>query len=147
MAQAFRALIGPGWLLLGPHAGTLLKLLWQETAFSRIHEATRAIKSDLAGHFAVGDLAQRVGMSNSAFFQHFKAVTSTTPLQYQKDLRLLHARESLRSTNAKVSRIAFDVGYESSAQFSREYARKLGAQPRDDRSRESVDPRPSTSSD
>lgn len=134
-------------LLLGPHAGMLLKLLWQETTFSRIHEATRAIQSDLAGQFAVGDLAHRVGMSSSSFFQHFKVVTGTTPLQYQKDLRLLHARDSLRSTNAKVSKIAFDVGYESSAQFSREYARKFGVPPREDRTRESVDPRLPTSGD
>lgn len=72
-------------------------------------------------------------MSSSAFFEHFKAVTGTSPLQYQKDLRLLRARESLRQTNAKVSDIAFAVGYESSAQFSREYARKFGVPPRQDR--------------
>jgi AraC-like DNA-binding protein len=73
-------------------------------------------------------------MSSSAFFEHFKAVTGTSPLQYQKDLRLLRAREALRSTNEKVSEIAFTVGYESSAQFSREYARKFGVPPRQDRS-------------
>lgn len=60
-------------------------------------------------------------MSSSAFFEHFKAVTGTSPLQYQKDLRLLRARESLRNTNGKVSEIAFGVGYERSDQFSREY--------------------------
>jgi AraC-like DNA-binding protein len=73
-------------------------------------------------------------MSSSAFFEHFKAVTGTSPLQYQKDLRLLRAREALRSTNGKVSEIAFGVGYESSAQFSREYARKFGVPPSQDRS-------------
>ena len=78
-------------------------------------------------------------MSSSAFFEHFKAVTGTSPLQYQKDLRLLHARESLRQTNAKVSDIAFAVGYESSAQFSREYARKFGVPPRHDRSLEAAE--------
>lgn len=68
-----------------------------------------------------------------SFFEHFKAVTGTSPLQYQKDLRLLRAREALRSSNGKVSQIAFGVGYESSAQFSREYARKFGVPPRQDR--------------
>lgn len=121
------------WLLLGPHAEALQKLLWVETTASRIFEATRVIQSDLARPLAVGDLAQQVGMSSSAFFEHFKAVTGTSPLQYQKDLRLLRARESLRQTNAKVSDIAFSVGYESSAQFSREYARKFGVPPRQDR--------------
>lgn len=120
-------------LLLGPHAAMLLKLLWQETTASRIHEATQAIQTNLSRQFAVGDLARQVGMSNSAFFQHFKAVTGTTPLQYQKDLRLLHARASLQTSQTKVSQIAFDVGYESTAQFSREYARKFGIPPREDR--------------
>lgn len=120
-------------LLLGPHAEPLHRLLWHETTASRIFGATRAIQSDLAKPLAVGDLAQQVGMSSSAFFEHFKAVTGTSPLQYQKDLRLLRARESLRQTNAKISDIAFAVGYESSAQFSREYARKFGVPPRQDR--------------
>ena len=121
-------------LLLGPHAEPLRKLLWHETTASRIFQATRDIQSDLARPLVVGDLADRTGMSNSAFFEHFKAVTGTSPLQYQKDLRLLRAREALRSTNEKVSEIAFTVGYESSAQFSREYARKFGVPPRQDRS-------------
>lgn len=121
-------------LLLGPHAEPLRKLLWHETTASRIFQATREIQSDLARPLVVGDLADKVGMSNSAFFEHFKAVTGTSPLQFQKDLRLLRARETLRSTNGKVSEIAFGVGYESSAQFSREYARKFGVPPRQDRS-------------
>jgi AraC-like DNA-binding protein len=120
-------------LLLGPHAEVLQKLLWHETTASRIFEATRRVQSDLAKPLVVGELAQQVGMSGSAFFEHFKAVTGTSPLQYQKDLRLLRARDALRSTNAKVSDIAFEVGYESSAQFSREYARKFGVPPRQDR--------------
>jgi AraC-like DNA-binding protein len=120
-------------LLLGPHAEPLRKLLWHETTASRIFQATREIQSDLARPLVVGDLAARAGMSSSAFFEHFKAVTGTSPLQYQKDLRLLRAREALRSTNEKVSEIAFGVGYESSAQFSREYARKFGLAPRQDR--------------
>lgn len=120
-------------LLLGPHGDALQKLLWQETTASRIFQATRAIQSDLLRTVVVGELADHVGMSQSAFFEHFKAVTGTSPLQYQKDLRLLHAREALRASDAKVSEIAFRVGYESSAQFSREYARKFGLSPRQDR--------------
>ena len=121
-------------LLLGAHAEPLRKLLWHETTASRIFQATREIQSDLARPLVVGALAERAGMSSSAFFEHFKAVTGTSPLQYQKDLRLLRARDALRSTNEKVSEVAFGVGYESSAQFSREYARKFGVPPRQDRS-------------
>lgn len=120
-------------LLMGPHAEPLQKLLWHETTASRIFQATRQIQSDLARTVVVGDLAHRVGMSSSAFFEHFRAVTGTSPLQYQKDLRLLRARDALRGTNEKISEIAFRVGYESSAQFSREYARKFGRPPRQDR--------------
>lgn len=120
-------------LLLGPHAEPLRKLLWHETTASRIFQATREIQSDVARPIVVGDLAQRAGMSSSAFFDHFKAVTGASPLQYQKELRLLQAREALRSTNDKISKIAFGVGYGSSAQFSREYARKFGVSPRRDR--------------
>lgn len=120
-------------LLLGAHADTLQKLLWHETTASRIFQATREIQSDLSRTVVVGNLAEQVGMSNSAFFEHFKAITGTSPLQYQKDLRLLHARDALRASDVKVSEIAFRVGYESSAQFSREYARKFGQSPRQDR--------------
>lgn len=120
-------------LLLGPHADALQKLLWHETTASRIFQATYEIQSDLSRTVVVGEIADRVGMSQSAFFEHFKAVTGTSPLQYQKDLRLLHARDALRGSDAKVSEVAFRVGYESSAQFSREYARKFGLSPRRDR--------------
>lgn len=120
-------------LLIGPHSPVLQKLLWHESTASRIHLATRDIQANLSDSIVIGDLAQRVGMSNSAFFEEFKAVTGTSPLQYQKDLRLLKARDDIRTTGAKVSEIAFGVGYESSAQFSREYSRKFGRSPRQDR--------------
>lgn len=129
-------------LLLGPHAEPLQRLLWRETTASRIFEATRAIQSDLARSLDVGELAQQVGMSSSAFFEHFKAVTGTSPLQYQKELRLLRAREALRITKEKVSDIAFGVGYESPAQFSREYARKFGVPPRQDRALQAAESTP-----
>jgi AraC-like DNA-binding protein len=120
-------------LLLGRHAEGLRRLLRHDDAASRIFRATRAIQSDLAEPLVVGELARHVGLSSSAFFERFKAVTGTSPLQYQKDLRLLKARDALRTSGAKVSKIAFDVGYENPAQFSREYARKFGRSPRRDR--------------
>jgi AraC-like DNA-binding protein len=125
-------------LLMGPRSDTLHKLLWHESTASRIFQATRDIQTQLAKPIVVKDLARDVGMSSSAFFEQFKAVTGTSPLQYQKDLRLLRARDSLRTSNAKVSEIAFGVGYESSAQFSREYSRKFGRPPRQDRTPEPV---------
>lgn len=126
-------------LLLGPHGETLHKLLWHESTASRIFKATRDIQTHLAKTIVVKDLARDVGMSSSAFFEQFKAVTGTSPLQYQKDLRLIRARDALQTSSAKVSEIAFSVGYESSAQFSREYSRKFGRPPRKDRALVSVE--------
>ncbi|WP_020395669.1 AraC family transcriptional regulator [Thiolinea disciformis] len=120
-------------LLLSEHSEMLHRLLWHESTASRIFQATQDIQANLAKNIAIGDLAQRVGMSNSTFFEQFKVVTGTSPLQYQKELRLLHARDELHTPSAKVSEIAFAVGYESLAQFSREYTRKFGRSPRQDR--------------
>lgn len=123
-------------LLMSPHGEQIRKLIWHETTASRISRATQYIQANLRTAIAVADLAARAGMSNSAFFEHFRSVTGTSPLQYQKELRLLRARDALRSSNDKVSEIAFSVGYDSPAQFSREYARKFGAPPKRDRTPE-----------
>lgn len=120
-------------LLLSEHVGILKRLLWHESTASRIFQATRDIQMNLAKNIAISDLAQRVGMSNSTFFEQFKVVTGTSPLQYQKELRLLRARDELHTSSTKISDIAFAVGYESLAQFSREYSRKFGRSPRQDR--------------
>jgi AraC-like DNA-binding protein len=71
-------------------------------------------------------------MSASSFYTHFKTITSTTPLQYQKELRLLEARRLLTTGGTSVTAAAYEVGYESSSQFSREYARKFGIPPSQD---------------
>jgi AraC-like DNA-binding protein len=68
-------------------------------------------------------------MSASSFHQHFKAVTGTTPLQYQKDLRLIEARALLTERSHTVSGVAYAVGYESPTHFSRDYTRKFGFPP------------------
>lgn len=71
-------------------------------------------------------------LSVSAFHRHFKAVTALSPLQYQKRIRLLHARSQLISGQGSATSIAFGVGYESPTQFSREYARLFGLPPSKD---------------
>jgi AraC-like DNA-binding protein len=71
-------------------------------------------------------------MSPSAFHRQFKALTSSTPLQYQKQLRLLEARRLMISCAASVETASFEVGYESPSQFSREYARMSGTSPKRD---------------
>lgn len=116
-------------LLVAPFGGMLRSLMRHDSNASAIARAIGHIRDDLRTPIAIPELARRVGMSTSSFHKHFKTITSTTPLQYQKELRLLEARRLLRTVGASVTTAAFDVGYESPSQFSREYARKFGAPP------------------
>ncbi len=116
-------------LLTAPFGGMLRSLLSYESNGSAIARAMGHIRSDLRLPVAIPELARRVGMSASSFHKHFRAITSTTPLQYQKELRLLEARRLLKGGGASVTTVAYDVGYESPSQFSREYARKFGLAP------------------
>lgn len=116
-------------LLVAPYGGMLRRLIRHDSIASAVARAIRHIRADLRSPIAIPELAQHVGMSTSSFHKHFKTVTSTTPLQYQKELRLLEARRMLRTNGASVTMAAFDVGYESPSQFSREYARKFGVPP------------------
>lgn len=78
------------------------------------------------------DLAARVHMSPSTFRQHFRAITGTSPLQYQKQLRLQEARQLMLNQNVEAGNAGGLVGYESASQFSREYSRLFGAPPQQD---------------
>lgn len=82
----------------------------------------------------IEDLARAAHMSPTTFFRQFKAATSMAPLQYQKQLRLLEARRMMMFGDANVETAAFDVGYASPSQFSREYSRTFGRSPRRDAS-------------
>jgi AraC-like DNA-binding protein len=119
-------------LLAAPFGGMLRNLTRHDSKASAIARAIGQIRGDIRSPIAIPELARRVGMSASSFHKHFKMITATTPLQYQKDLRLLEARRLLRTGGASVTTAAFDVGYESPNQFSREYARKFGVPPRHD---------------
>jgi AraC-like DNA-binding protein len=119
-------------LLMAPFGGMLRNLVRHDSHASAIARAIAQIRHDYRASIAVPELARSVGMSTSSFHKHFKSVTSSSPLQYQKDLRLLAARRLLVAGEASVSDAAFEVGYESPSQFSREYARKFGVQPSKD---------------
>lgn len=119
-------------LLVAPFGGMLRCLIRHDSNASAIARAIGYIRGDLHVPIAIPELARRVGMSASSFHKHFKRITSATPLQYQKELRLLEARRLLRTGGASASTAAFDVGYESPSQFSREYARKFGVPPSQD---------------
>jgi AraC-like DNA-binding protein len=120
-------------LLTAPFGGMLRRLIRHDSNASAIARAIGHIRREMRSPMVIADLARLVGMSVSSFHGHFKAITGTTPLQYQKELRLLEARRLLKS-GASVTTAAHDVGYESSSQFSREYSRKFGVPPSEDSS-------------
>ena len=97
--------------------------------------AIATLRRDFRAPMVVEDLARAVGMSVSSFHEHFKRITASSPLQYQKGLRLLEARRLLVAGTATATTAAFEVGYESPTQFSREYARKFGRPPSKDLAR------------
>ena len=116
-------------LLVSPLGHMLRSLLRHDSHASAITRALALVRSDFRAPMIVEELARAVGMSVSSFHKHFKNVTSSSPLQYQKNLRLLEARRLIVAGAATVTTAAFDVGYESPTQFSREYARKFGRPP------------------
>lgn len=116
-------------LLMAPSGGTLRSLLRHDSHASMVARAISRIREDYRQTISVPELARQVGMSPSSLHTHFRAITSTTPLQFQKDLRLLEARRLLIAGQHGVSDVAYEVGYESPSQFSREYSRKYGVAP------------------
>ncbi|XAW90643.1 AraC family transcriptional regulator [Vibrio sp. CDRSL-10 TSBA] len=105
------------------------------TAGSHSHQISKAIdwlKNNFVKPLSVGDLASYSGMSKSAFYTHFRSMTSMTPLQFQKKLRLNEARRLMLTENLDAMATTFKVGYESPSQFSREYSRLFGAPPSKD---------------
>jgi AraC-like DNA-binding protein len=94
-----------------------------------IYTALRQIHANYADPVSVADLAGAAGMSLSAFHQHFKAVTSSPPLQYVKAVRLHKARLLIVHDRLGAAAAAYRVGYESASQFSREFKRFFGRTP------------------
>ncbi|WP_413785612.1 helix-turn-helix transcriptional regulator [Cognatiyoonia sp. IB215182] len=119
-------------LPLAPNGSMLRQLLAPASIPSQIEKAIGLIRKAYAEPLSVPELANRVNMSATALYKSFKSVTGTSLLQFQKELRLLDARNRLRTAAVSVSEVCFAVGYESPAQFSREYSRKYGASPKHD---------------
>ena len=76
------------------------------------------------------EVARACDMSESSLYHNFKIVTSLSPISFQKKIRLEEAKNLLATKNIGVAQAAFDVGYESASQFSREYARMFGMPPK-----------------
>ena len=118
------------WLMTSRAGANVARMVLPEGPAQRIAVAIHHLRDNFDEPLGVSALASLAGMSPSAFHQHFKALTSMSPLQYQKHLRLLEARRRMLSEGERAGSAAFSVGYESVSQFSREYARMFGAPPR-----------------
>lgn len=116
-------------LLMGEQGEAVRQIATSGSKMQRIAEVIKLIKADFAQSMRVEDLAQEANMSPSSFHHHFKKVTSMSPLQYQKQLKLLEARRLMLAENSDAANAAYQVGYESPSQFSREYSRMFGAPP------------------
>lgn len=117
------------WLLAGRHGAAIRALGVADSHAQRIGRAVAIIRQNYAQPLRVEQLAEAAGMSPSSFHQHFRTVTSLSPLQFQKQLRLIEARRMMLSEGAAASNAAYAVGYESIPQFIREYGRLFGMTP------------------
>lgn len=117
------------WLLAGRLGAAIRRLGWPDGHAQRVARAVSVLRADFARPIPVERLAGVAGMSPSSFHQHFRNVTSLSPLQFQKQLRLIEARRLMLSEGVSASSAAFTVGYESVPQFTREYGRMFGLPP------------------
>lgn len=116
-------------VLQGPQGWMLRDIATPDTSLSRIHAAILWIRENFTQPLRIEALADRVAMSVSAFHRQFKAVTNMSPLQFQKTIRLMHARRLMITEALTATTAAIRVGYESPSQFSREYSRLFGLPP------------------
>lgn len=131
-------ILGPGLVreilyraLCGPQAPILYSLAMHSSTFSQVARALTIMQSDYAGKIDVEQLANKARMSASAFHRAFKEITSDSPMQYLKKIRLTKARDLMVQEKMKAYLAADQVGYESPSQFSREFKRYFGQSPAD----------------
>lgn len=117
------------WLLTGRHGAAVSRLAVQTAHAQQVGRAIALVRADFARPLPVDELAAVAAMSPSSFHHHFRQLTSLSPLQFQKRLRLIEARRLMRFQGASASTAAFAVGYESVPQFTRDYGKLFGAPP------------------
>lgn len=122
-------------VLQGENGDALRQIVAEGGPAIHIQNAIQYILQHFQHSFRIEDLADVAKMSVPSFHRHFKEITAMTPIQFQKQLRLQEARRLILSESADVAEAAFQVGYESPTQFSREYSRMFGFPPREDSKR------------
>jgi AraC-like DNA-binding protein len=122
-------------LITGEQGGAVRQLGLADSGLSHISRAVRWIREHYAEPFRVEDVARLSGMSVSAFYRNFQAVTAMSPIQFQKQIRLQEARLLLATHPDDVTGVGHRVGYDNPSQFSREYRRQFGEPPSRDAAR------------
>ncbi len=122
-------------LLRSPVGPSIAQIGITDSHASKVSKAISWLKENYSKPVKTEDLAKIAGMSVSSFHNHFKAITSVSPLQFQKTLRLHEAKNLMMTKMMDVSTAAYEVGYVSPSQFSREYTRFFGASPAKDTGR------------
>ncbi|TNH05501.1 AraC family transcriptional regulator [Testudinibacter sp. TR-2022] len=118
-------------LLTSPQGAELRRHIHKHLPYlPQINHAIRLIQENLTEPLNMEEVADQVGLSHSSFFRHFREITSISPLQYHKNLRLQKARELIGLKKWNIATIAYQVGYASPSQFSREYFRYFGVNPK-----------------
>jgi AraC-like DNA-binding protein len=119
-------------LLRSPIGIRVAQMGFAESSVDRVAKAISWLRANFSQPIKVEELAELVHMSLSSFHEHFKSVTSMSPLHYQKVLRLQEARRLMLSAMMDASTASQRVGYLSASQFSREYSRFFGSAPTKD---------------
>jgi AraC-like DNA-binding protein len=119
-------------LLTGEQGAAVRQLGLADSSLTHIARAVQWIRDHYTRAFQVEELARLAGMSASAFYRNFQAVTATSPIQFQKQIRLQQARLLLTAAPSDITAVSRSVGYDSLSQFSREYRRQFGAPPSQD---------------
>jgi AraC-like DNA-binding protein len=119
-------------LVTGPQGVTVRQIGLADSRLARLGRAIRRIRSHYDQTLHLEELAALASMSASSFHRHFRAVTSMTPIQFQKQIRLHEARARLLAEPGDVAGVGYAVGYDSPSQFSREYRRMFGVPPSQD---------------
>jgi AraC-like DNA-binding protein len=116
-------------LLRSPIGLRVAQMGFAESSVHRVEKAISWLRANFSQPMKVEELAELVNMSVSSFHEHFKSVTSMSPLHYQKVLRLQEARRLMLSAMMDAGTASQRVGYLSASQFSREYRRFFGSAP------------------
>ena len=116
-------------LLMGEQGERLRQIVIAGSHGYHIARAVGWLTENYTKPLRIDDLASQFGMSTSTFHHHFRNLTSMSPLQFQKTMRLHEARRLMLVEKQDAANAAFLVGYESPSQFTREYKRQFGATP------------------